>query len=250
MRRSLLPLALLGTAGCEELSGVLDLKPPEVVLERVDLVDAPRSADLLGYGCAQTLGDGPCAIVGLSAPPKEDLTFAFDLVFSLTNPNPLPIPLVETLLGFSAFDQDNLGTVCVSFCDPKDPSCVPAVDKKGACQLEGATEVGSPEDLIPTVDELVTLASDVATETFDNGDWRVLEPMGSTETHIRFDLGIDPLIQIADDLLAQAVNDVFSGRSPAFEIPYTVEGTLFFDVPVAGRYAVGFGPFSDDWRLR
>jgi hypothetical protein len=250
MRGSFVLLFVL--VGCDDLEGVLGARAPVANLERVALVRAPKSEELLGYGCAQALGDGACATVGLEAPARNELSFSFDLVFSLSNPNAFPVPLVETLLGFSAFDQDNLGSVCVSFCDPGDPSCEPAIDAKGACDPEGSRQVAGPEDLIPTVDDLVRLAEGAASGEagVENGEWRVIDPFGSTESHVQFDLGIDPLLQIADDLLNQALNDVFAGQSPTFDVPYTVEGTLFFDVPTLGRHAVGFGPLSDRWELR
>lgn len=251
MRATLLPLVLLGAAGCDELGDVLGIAPPEAVLKAVDLLDAPSSGQLLGYSCAQTLGAALCEGVGLEEPTREQLAFSFDVVFDLTNPNPLPIPLVETLLGFSAFDEDNLGSVCVTFCDPSDAACEPLVDAKGACDPEGATHVFGAEDLDPTISGLVHLADDATVEgALDNADWRVVTPYGTTESHLQFELGIDPLLRLADDLLGQAVGDVFSGRSPAFEVPYVVEGTLFFDVPSLGRHAVGFGPVSDEWKLR
>ena len=38
-------------------------------------------------------------------------------------------------------------------------------------------------------------------------------------------------------------------RNVNLKIPYTMDGTLFFDIPTLGRKALGFGPWDDDWKL-
>jgi hypothetical protein len=48
---------------------------------------------------------------------------------------------------------------------------------------------------------------------------------------------------------ADSVDALSEGELPSFDIPYSVEGTLFFDVPVLGRFALSFGPFSSTWSL-
>lgn len=256
MRRELGLAILLLSTGCDQigvgkLGEMLGVEPPQASLNRVDLVQAPSTMDLVGYGCEELLGGTTCALAGLESPPKRDLLFSFDVVFDLTNPNEdLPIPLVETLLGFTAFDTANLGALCVSFCDPDDETCTPGANVVGACDTEGAQDVDGPEDLVPTVDELIGLAEAAAAGGLDNGDWRVIAGGESLETHLQFDLGIDPMLQIGDELLAQAVDDVIGGKRVELEVPYTVEGTLFFDVPELGRHMIGFGPFDDLWQLK
>ncbi len=248
----LLPLAILPLVGCEQVVGdVLEaISPPEAALNRVDLVTAPTVEELTGYGCGELGFGSACGLAGLEAPPKKDLLFSFDVVFDLTNPNEsVPIPLVETLLGFTAFDAANLGAVCITFCDPDDEACAPAANATGACDVGAAQDVKGPEDLVPTVEDLVGIATSAATGGFDNGDWRVLQPDTTVETHLQFDLGIDPMLDVSDELLQQTVNEALAGREPSFVVPFLVEGTLFFDVPEMDRYAFGFGPFDDEWDL-
>lgn len=254
----ILALAAIATGlatqlGCEAL-GELGVQVPEAAINRVDLLSAPSAEELAFYGCGEALGEGTCATFGVNSPPKKQLQFSFDLVFDVSNPNlDIPIPMVETLLGFTAFDTANLGSVCVSFCDPGDESCQPTQNADGACNVDESQDVDEPTDLIPTVDELVLLAEDVAAEGLeglDNDAWRVIEPGTATEAHIVFDLGIDPMLQISDELLLQAVDQVLLGEQIQLDVPYTVEGTLFFDVPTLNKYAVGFGPFDDDWRIK
>lgn len=252
MRRVLTIAVLAGLAGCDEVADAIGVKRPEAALNRVDLVRSPSIEQLVGYGCGQApdLVALACDAAGLDAPRKRDLLFSFDVVFDLTNENDsLPIPLVETLLGFTAFDTANLGAVCISFCDPDDDSCVPGTNVEGACEAKDSEDVDEPGDLVPSVEELVTLAEKVATDEFDNGAWRVIGAGETLESHIQFDLGIDPMLQLSDELLTQAVDDFLAGREVAIDVPYTVEGTLFFDVPELGRDAIGFGPFDAVWQI-
>ncbi|MCB9686401.1 MAG: hypothetical protein H6735_15270 [Alphaproteobacteria bacterium] len=247
-----LPLLIAPLVACEEVGpGILDaIDFPVAALNRVDLVTAPTVDELLGYGCGETLGSLGCSAAGLDVPKKNDLLFSFDVVFDLANPNDdIPIPLVETLLGFTAFDAANLGSVCITFCDPDDDSCEPTANAVGACDPGSAEEVDGPEDLVPTVEQLVDLAASVASGEFDNGAWRVLEPNSSLETHIQFDLGVDPMLDLSDELIQQSLDEALQGRQPSFVIPTTIQGSLFFDIPSLDRYAVGFGPFDDDWDL-
>ena len=243
--------AMLG--GCDKLGELLDVKLPTASLNRLDLVKNPTVEQLAGYGCFDVLKLGALTcddLLKLESPPKKDLQFSFDIVFDLTNPNDnLVFPLVETLLGFRAFDTANLGSLCVSFCDPEVEDCVPTFDAEGACEVKGSNDVQGPGDLIPTVDDMLGLAQSIAEGEVDNSDWRVIEAGQTLESHIQFDLGIDPFLQLADELIGQAADDFIAGKKVTLDIPYTAEGSLFFDVPELGRNAIGFGPFDDIWTI-
>lgn len=242
MHRTLLPLLPLLLAGCTDLEEALDFAPPEVAVTGVELADAPSASELLGYACVQALDESLCSTV-LPTPAKEDLAFSFDVLFELTNPNSVPIPLIETLIAFSAFGDENVGTACVQFCDPSEPDCEPVVNGEGGCEpAPGVTDTG---DLVPTVDELIDFVQDPSLD----GDWLFLAPNTTTPSELRFELGIDPLLAIAGALVSQAVSDVFSGKAPTFTVPYAIEGTLFFDVPLLGRRGVPFGPVAGEWTL-
>ena len=248
-------LVLASQLGCDA-AAALGIQPPDAGLNRVDLLKSPSVEQLAGYGCDQAgLGTYCSLIADLQTPKKSDLGFSFDLVFDLSNPNAsIPIPMVQTLLGFTAFDTANLGSVCISFCDPDDASCQPTQDAVGACDVKGSKNVDEPADLIPSVDDPVALAEGVASGegvgAIDNSDWRVVEPGSSTEVHLLFDLGIDPMLQIGDELVNEALDKILSGKALQLDVPYTVEGTLFFDAPQLNNYAIGFGPFADNWRIK
>jgi hypothetical protein len=235
--------------GCDQVRGPLGTDLPTASLNRVDLLESPNVNQMLGYGCGELgFGATTCAVAGLDVPRKADLLFRFDLVFDVDNPTAVPIPLVETLLGFTAFETANLGSVCVSYCDPEDEDCTAGINVEGACDPGSAKGVKGPEDLIPSVEELVTIASDLE-DGVDPADWRVIEPDSGIETHVQFDLGIDPMLELASSLLDQSVSEFLDGKRISMEVPYTVEGTLFFDVPDVNRYAIGFGPLADTWDL-
>lgn len=252
----ILVAAAVTCAGCDTLEDVIDgVEPPEASLARVDLIHAPTINELLSWQCddlAEQLFPGACAAVGLGDRPRKNaLTYSFDLVFDLYNPNKrIPIPLVEVLLGMNVFDKANLGAVCVSFCDPDAEDCTPGLNVEGACAVEDAQDVKGPEDLIPTVDELVDLTEKAVTgELGSNDDWRVVRGTSSVEAHVQFDLSADVMVDLAGLLLEDAVFDFLDGRQISIEVPFTTEGTLFFDVPELGRHAVGFGPWDDSWVL-
>lgn len=140
-------------------------------------------------------------------------------------------------------------------CRPVGTSCEPCGD---------SAEAGDPADEA----DLGTGAPPTTTETIccdDGTDAVTLSPKchlaendqgqscelcdGEVESHVRFDLGIDAITSILAQVAEESVDAISAGEFPSFDIPYTVEGTLFFDVPVLGRFAIGFGPFSSTWSL-
>jgi hypothetical protein len=181
------------------------------------------------------------------------MRFSFDIVFDLQNNNEkVPIPLVEILLGTSVYASQDLGTVCISFCDPEAEECTPTTDAEAACDVESAQEVNAPIDLVPTVDELTSLAqSALAGELeFNNEDFRVIPAQQSIETHILFDFNIVTMLDLGENILVDLAEDFVANRTPSIDIPYSMEGNLFFNVPEMGRFAAGFGPLSDTWVIQ
>lgn len=72
---------------------------------------------------------------------------------------------------------------------------------------------------------------------------------GEVESRVRFDLGVDAITSILSEVAKDAADAIAEGELPSFDIPYTIRGTVFFDVPVLGRFAFDFGPFSSTWSL-
>ncbi len=298
-------LVLSSLMGCDLLGALSEPpKAPEANLVGVDLVASPSIDQLSGYSCYTYLNDDfVCGtLLGLRRVAKKKLLFGFDAVFDLSNPNTAyPIPLTELLIGVTVFDDTQLGSVCVTFCDSEDPLCDPERPNPLACQVDETTDLNGPLDLVPTIEDLIAITSDAIDGTLDENlkirsiprasydvcfpDDAMCEEMtedgvrmlccdeecleledscrlefdpdgrpcslcdGHTEAHIRFDLGIDPMIELLESFLLDAMDDLVSGRPITLSIPIQAEGTLFFEVPVLGRYGVGFGPFETTWNL-
>ena len=166
----LLPIMLACGGGG---GGLLGVTAPVATLDRVDLLDAPTADQALAWSCFEYLGEVTCQAAGWDHQPSDEkMTFSFDVVFQLANNNAdIDIPLVEVLLAVTVYDDQNLGAVCVSFCDPDQEDCEPGVDEEGACTVDDdTTEVKDVEDLVPSVDDLVALEEGVADGEFDNGE--------------------------------------------------------------------------------
>jgi hypothetical protein len=311
MRRLVL-LPALALTGCELLQGVAtpggeSPQAPSAELASVALVEQPGYDRLAAYFCGDfaggsAVGQAACTLAFGAAPAKADLKFGFDTVFQLHNPNSFPVPLVELLLAFNVFDGDQaaqLGTVCVSFCDPDSGDCG---DPSQACRAPDKT-VRDITDFVPTVDDLIRIANNLVNGDGldDNLKFRVIPAReaqacreagedcapgqadgkdalccggectpvpdgcrpgrgpdgrwcalcaGSAEAHVRFELGIDPLLSILGTVAQRSADSLVAGERPDLDIPYRAEGTLFFDVPVLGRFALGFGPLASRWSLQ
>ncbi len=272
--RFLLLFAALPLAGCplleEAAKAAETAEPPTATFNRVELTEQPSNDQLASWFCADLAPDVPlinerelCADFFGAVPAKTDLKFSFDLVFDLGNPNGFPIPLVELLLALDVFegqDQAELGAVCVSFCNPEDGTCP---DNPAEACKPADKEIRSIEDFVPTTEELVEIGRQAITgELFEdeNLQFRYIPardedcgeeicPDGQLEAHIRFDLGIDATLGVLEVVASDVVDELIAGRAPNFDIPYQMQGTLFFDVPVLGRFAIEFGPIEGVFSL-
>jgi len=243
----------LGSIGCED--ALKNVKAPDALIDRIDLLEAPSANKLARYACHQYLGsEGVCEATLGSKPKKSNMRFSFDVVFDLHNPNKsFPIPLVEMLLAMNVYPEDtnqDLGAICVSFCDAGEESCTPDADAQAACDLSSATQVDTVSDVVPSVDDMIELATDVANGETDNSyEFQYIPKGGNTEAHVQLDLNIDVMLTVMETLLFDAAEDALAGRNVKLKVPYESEGNVFFNAPQLGRYAVGFGPFEDKWNL-
>lgn len=236
-------------------------KPPTAELQTVNLTAQPTNQQLAAFFCSDLVGgniitDNACIAAFGRAPVRNDLTFSFELVFDLGNPNSFPVPLVEILLGLDVFegaDAAALGAVCVSFCDPEAEDCQQA--GADACRAPDK-EVSSLEDFVPTVNDLIRIGVQAATGTLDtNLAFRYIPAAdddgtpGATEARVRFDLGLTAMLGILETVALDSTDELLAGRSPTFDVPYNVRGSVFFDVPVLGRHALSYGPIDGLWSL-
>ncbi len=311
-------------AGCDPsaLANVEETpQPPKAALSSVTLAEHPETASLVSYYCPMLTSATVCGLLFDPPPKKTDLKFSFETVFQLGNPNKFEVPLVELLIALKVYPDDpnpkksELATLCVSFCDPAAEDCA-ARNPAEACKAPDKT-VKSLSDFVPTVDDLVRLATAAANGTLDDnlkfrtiparsfqrcrpagtscevcadenaetapdagasGDAAAPERVccdgadpivlaagchlgqddtgaacelcdGVVESHIRFDLGIDPITSVLAEVANESIDAISNGEMPSFDIPFSIEGTLFFDVPVLGRFALAFGPFQSTWSL-
>lgn len=238
---------MLGCDTVEKVAG--KIIAPGASLNRVDLVQHPTARELARYGCHQVLNLGElCPVNNIN---KDKLLFSFDIVFDLENNNEkVPIPLVEILLGTTVYDDQDLGTVCISFCDPDAEECEASTNAEEACTLESAEEVDAPSDLVPTFSELTNLAQSAANgDLGDNHEFRVIPAQETIEAHVQFDFNIDTMLDLGRTLIEELVTDLRDGRPLQIVVPYSMEGNLFFTVPEMGRFAAGFGPLSSEWNI-
>jgi len=251
---------LFGLAGCQSSGGnaddASDSEPcipgvecesvlgaavaPDVQLSRIDLVDSPSLDQIMNYACHEWVmvnGFG-CG----NRPSNSAMLFSFDVVFDVENKNAgSPVALIEVLMGITVYGDEDLGAVCISFCDPDEEDCAHTINAESACDVGSAHEVDNPSDLVPNGDGIRGLADAVVGGGFDNDEFRVVEAGETIEAHITFDLDIVTMLYVSETAMVRA----FEGQD--FTVPYEIEGTVFFDVPELGRYAFGFGPFEGEW---
>ena len=135
-------------------------------------------------------------------------------------------------------------------CNPDDVACT-GDPGENSCKSDEA-DIETIDDLKDRVLDLLILTVDAAINgELDNLAQRLI-PAGSEkfEVRVRFSLGVDAMIDIMAHLVDQLVSDVLKGADVAFEIPFSVRGSLWFEAPLLGRVALGYGPFSDIWILK
>ncbi len=258
LRYGLIPSAALGlvltaaaTTGCG--TDLLGVKAPTASLDRVDLLQSPSANKLTRWACYEYIDANTCSAIGLNNINTDNMRFSIDVVFELNNPNKsFAIPLIEMLLSMTVYpgeSEENLGALCVSFCDPDEGTCTPEADAEAACDLSSAKQIDTVGDIVPSVDEMFEIAEEVADGDIDgNNSFRYIPKGGSTEAHVQLDLNIDTALSVLDRALRDGIDSYINNGRFRVKMPHSSEGNVFFNVPEAGRYAVGFGPFEDQWK--
>jgi hypothetical protein len=233
---------------------------PRVSYLGAALVQAPSQLQLAAYYCPEVVPD-PFGLPGVArlacaqafgpAPRPDDLRVAFDLRFSVDNPNHFPIPVAELLTAATVFpsaEATALGAACVTLCGASQPDCSgrPA---PGACQAS-SRDLRSLGDFQRAVAQLLVSAG--LSALAGQRPSFSLPPVvsdGHVELTARFSFGPQPLLATLRQLASQAVEQLQRGQPPRLAIPYRLEGTVWFDVGSLGRVAVGFGPAQGSWTL-
>ena len=252
LRVASLAFIVVGGMGCAALglgSGrqAIDVKPPNVSIAEVRMVDIPSNKELASYYCSQYLGPLICRAFG-PVPSISDIRFAFDVELALRNQSPTPLPVVQSLFAFTAFPGEpsaaNLGAVCLSFCENPD-RCEQDAD---ACTSDDP-EIHDAKDF---VDAAAGFLFSIALWENRFSDLRVRTIPPDEELRMVVRLGIDPTQMV--DLIAKVakgdIERIKEGRLPELAIPYQIEGTTWVAIESLGRLASAFGPVDGRWALR
>ncbi|OFX25859.1 MAG: hypothetical protein A2V77_09540 [Anaeromyxobacter sp. RBG_16_69_14] len=227
---------------------------PTVTYQGAALAQAPSQEMMAAYYCPRVVSY-PLSILACppfgDVPPASDMVVAFNLQFNVHNPNHFPIPVAEMLAAVTLFPGQSsqpLGTSCVVFCSPDEPTCTgqPGPD---SC-IAKAGDIRSIEDFSNATADLL-VASGVSLLQGQAPSFKMPEVVQDGEAAIeaRFAFGADPMLQALEQLASQSVNQLAVGELPTFTIPYRIEGTLWLDVGSLGRVAVGFGPVDGTWTI-
>jgi hypothetical protein len=266
---ALLPL-LVVLGGCAELDSLAaaaaagtgpGVDPaflkPTVTFGGATLVRAPSQQQLAAFYCPEVadvpFGGAPILCQGFFGrrPAAADMTVAFDLRFKVSNPNRIPVPLASVLAAvtvFPAAGNQRLGATCVQVCAAGQPGCT-GVAPPGACEAS-TRDVRSLNDFAGAAVNLI-VAGGIAAAMGQPVSF-TLPPVSAAaelEVVVRFAFGPEPLLATLRQLAAQSARQLQSGRAVTFDIPFRVEGTVFFDAGSVGRVAVGYGPLDGDWTL-
>jgi hypothetical protein len=200
------------------------------------------------YYCVDLLPDFAClALVPGGPPPKASMEFKFQVVFHIDNPNRVPLPATELLVGlhlFPSLDIGEIGGVCTTFCVPGEAGCpIPAgqecvdlatdvrdLDTFLAAALRGA--LGLAYDLASGVDPAERLAAST------------IPGSGTLDLTFTFRIGIDAMLALIKAQYQGLLTQVLQSGGGELVIPYAVAGKLWFEVPYLGRVAIGVGPFG------
>ena len=255
-----LALAAISFSGCHMVPGLTGMgtgtggtqarRPdaPGVNVAEVRLTQMPDRQSLASYYCAEQIGPMICGLF-LGAPPNEsDIQFLFDLELQLSNRNPIPLPLVSALVGFTAFpggpSDQNLGSVCMSFCE----------DPANCAQTADACSSDEPE--IRTAQDFAMAAAGFLFSTAlgqtNPQDLRVRTIPAGEEMRFIIRLGLEPrkMISMIKEATLNLRDTLRDRQIPEFTIPYQLEGSVWVNVENFGRFASGFGPYDNQWRLR
>lgn len=243
---------LLLAAGCSQLLAGIQGEgtaarpnPPSVRIAEVRVAQLPTARGLAGFYCPQILGPLVCRVFGNQGGTNE---FAFDLDLEISNPNQVPLPLVQALVTFNAYpdarDAASLGSACVSLCE--DPS---------QCSATAADACRSDEPTINDADSFAHAAVGflvgVATGTVDprNVSVRTVAPGESVHTVVRLQLDAPKMLDLMRRLGRDIRGDLQSGRVPSFDIPYEVQGAVWVNVASFGRIGANFGPLRAEFHI-
>jgi len=251
---SLITVPLLAVTNCDQLYSSLPNSEtaPEVQVGSLQLVDSPPIEKLAAYYCPKISSDPAVQVActfGLgSPPPRSQLTFTFGIGLDIHNPNDIPVPTADVLVALTLFKDANsqaLGAICISLCGSDNPDC-DGTPRPGACTAKQG-DIFTIDDFINAIPGLIhDLATGQALDDLRNS---TILAGGDIHLNLQFILGIDEALKVFEKTARAYVDAELDGRDGSLDIPVSVEGSVFFDLPVLGRLGVDYGPFSTVWKV-
>lgn len=242
------------------LPGVGGITPPTVTFQGAALAQAPTQKRLEAYYCPEVVppplgipGGANVLCRGLfgARPAPQEMQVAFDLRFRVSNPNKIPVPLADILAAvtvFPAAGNRSLGAACVHLCSPEQPGCNGQPDP-AACQ-SSSRDIRSMADFAGAAANLLITAG-VTAAAGQPLTFTAPQVAAGTDLDVlvRYTFGPEELLGILRQIASQSVNELKAGRSITFNIPFRIEGTVWFDAGSFGRVPVGYGPVEGNWVL-
>ena len=232
---------------------VPDVIEPGVEPGEVVLTKSPSFAKMAAYYCPMVY-DAPAveslceAALGVR-PALSQMIFEFQLPLLLTNENEFAVPAVELLTTLQVFPgqtSQELGALCVQFCEANDPNC--GDTQPGAC-VSDEPEINSIDDFADAAGDFISLWIDstVNGEVPPELAVRMIPAGGSLELRLTFRIAPEPILEVLITLFEQNIDSILGGEEMTIEIPYQVNGSLWFVVENFGKFGVNFGPVDDTW---
>ena len=192
-----------------------------------------------------------CAAAFGSPPSVAQMAVAFDLHFSVNNPNNFPIPVAQLLTAATVFpdkSQTALGAACVVFCAADQPGCT-GQPGPGDC-VSKASDIKSLSDCQNASTNFL-VASGVTLLQGGTPSFTMPQVVQASQLTVtaRFSFGPTVLLGVLQQLANQAVDKFKTGQQVEFVIPYRLLGTVWLDVGSLGRVQVAFGPVDGTWTL-
>ncbi|MBM4356440.1 MAG: hypothetical protein FJ109_22035 [Deltaproteobacteria bacterium] len=255
-------LPLLASLSCDFLpqSEVGDsllptVEKPVVEVQPAKLVKNPSLQQLGAWYCPVVFSDpivrALCEATLGPVPADEKLVFRFELPFHISNPNSFPLPAVELLTSLSLFPGEtsyHLAALCVTLCEETDTQCLQ--HGTGSCESD-EPEITSAEDLVQAAWNYlqVYIASEAAGEVPPELKVRLIPANGKGTVLITLDLLPEPLLEALEATFDQILEKIVDNETATVEIPYAVEGAIWFVVENFGRFGVNYGPIEGKWVL-
>ncbi len=229
---------------------------PRVRVVEVRLGHHPTDRQLAAHYCRQVAAGshlGPagvqaCRALG-AAPSEDDLQFRWEIELEVTNPNSVPFPLVQALVGFTAFPDEsgeaNVGALCLSLCETAE-TC-PQSEEASACQSD-EPEIRDLASLGETTAGFLTSVA-LGEERFEDLRVRTISPHATARFIAELALDAEPMLTLIQHANESAVSQARLGHAPEFVIPYAVEGSIWVDVRNYGHVAASFARTTGSWDL-